>query len=219
MDRLRSLVDSDGFRSAILFLILLNAFAMGLEAVPAAADRYETALEWVFLISQVVFVAEIAARWLVASKGEFFRDSWNRFDFVVVALSLVPAVGEFALVARVFRVLRVLRIVSVSGVLWGSTLRQEVGPRAVLLALLLVLLSGYVFALAGFHLFGDTRPEWGSLAQSIVSLARGLAPIGLMQAATSSEVVLAFHGVFWLSLLSIGVNLGASLRMSRRVSS
>jgi hypothetical protein len=39
MQHIRTLVASDGFRSAILFLIVLNAFAMGLEATPEAADR------------------------------------------------------------------------------------------------------------------------------------------------------------------------------------
>ncbi len=49
MHRLRSLVASNGFRSTILFLIIVNAFAMGLEASPAAVAQYATALEWVFL--------------------------------------------------------------------------------------------------------------------------------------------------------------------------
>jgi voltage-gated sodium channel len=220
VQRLRLLVTSDGFRSAILFLILLNAFAMGLEASPDAADGYQTALEWVFLVSQVIFVAEIAARWLVTPRGEFFRDSWNRYDFVIVALSLMPAVGEFVLVARILRVLRVVRIVSVSDALWGSVLRRHSGLRAVTLALVLVLLSGYVFALAGFHLFGDDLPQWASLAQSVSSLVRSLTPGGLAAALKSSSALLVFHAVFYVALLSIAVNLGASLlRTSRGASS
>lgn len=111
MHGLRSLVASAGFRSTILFLIVVNAFAMGLEAVPDAATEYGAALDWVFLVSQVIFVLEILARWRVASR-QFFNESWNRFDFVAVALSFMPAIGELALVARIFRVLRVLRIVS-----------------------------------------------------------------------------------------------------------
>lgn len=210
MHGLRSLVTSDAFRSTILFLILLNAFAMGLEAIPDAAAQYGAVLDWVFLVSQIIFVLEILARWRVAGR-EFFKESWNRFDFIVVALSLMPAVGEFALIARIFRVLRVLRSVSVGDVLLASVLRRDAGLRAIVLAICLLLLSGYVFALTGFHLFGEARPEWSSLANSVASLVRGLTPEGLAMAAAGGADLLIFHCVFSLALLAIVVNLGISL--------
>lgn len=215
MERLRQLVESNGFRSIILFLIVLNAFAMGMEATPDAADKYATALDWVFLVSQVVFVVEIALRWLVA-RDRFFRDSWNRFDFIVVALSLTPAIGEFALIARIFRILRLLRIVSVSEVLLGSLLRQDAGLRAALLATLLIAISGYIFALAGFHLFGDELPQWSSLAQSSATLARSFTPAGFVDVLNSGVGLLAFHIVFHVVVLSMLVNLLVSLTRTFR---
>lgn len=215
MEPLRRLVESNGFRSTILFLIVLNAFAMGMEATPGALEKYATLLEWVFLVSQVVFVAEIAARWLVA-RGRFFRDSWNVFDFVVVALSLTPAVGEFALIARIFRILRVLRIVSVSEVLLGSWLRQDAGLRAALLATFLIAISGYIFALAGFHLFGDQLPEWRSLAHSTASLAGSFTSGGVAAALAYGGAVLAFHIAFYVVVLSTVVNLIVALTRTFR---
>jgi len=215
VERLRQLVESNGFRSTILFLIVLNAFAMGMEATPGAVDKYGTMLEWVFLVSQVVFVAEIAARWLVA-RDQFFRDSWNTFDFVVVALSLTPAIGEFALIARIFRVLRLLRIVSVSEVLLGSLLRKDAGLRAALLAIFLVGISGYMFALAGFHLFGDDLPQWNSLAHSVATLAGSFTPSGFAVAINNGGAVLAFHIVFYLVVLSTVVNLVVSTTRTLR---
>lgn len=216
MQRLRQLVESDGFRSTILFLIVLNAFAMGMEATPGAVDKYATALEWVFLVSQAVFVAEIAARWLVAPPAQFFRDSWNRFDFAVVALSLMPAIGGFALIARIFRVLRVLRIVSVSEVLLGSLLRQDAGLRAVLLATFLVVISGYIFALAGFHLFGDSLPEWSSLAHSVATLIRSFTPAGLTDAVSDGGAIRAFHAAFYFVVMFTIVNLAVSVMRTLR---
>jgi voltage-gated sodium channel len=216
VQRLRQLVDSNGFRSTILFLIVLNAFAMGMEATPAALDKYATVLEWVFLVSQVVFVVEIALRVLVATPAQFFRDSWNRFDFAVVALSLMPAIGDFALIARILRVLRLLRIVSVSDVLFGSLLRQDEGSQATLLAAFLVLISGYIFALAGFHLFGDAMPEWGSLANSTATLAGSFTPAGLASAIVHGGAILVFHVAFYLVVLSTVANLIVSLVHSFR---
>lgn len=215
MHYIRSLVASDGFRGAILFLIVLNAFAMGLEATPAAADRYATLLEWVFLISQCVFVVEIALRWIAAGR-EFFRDSWNRFDFIVVALSLTPALGEFALVARVFRVLRVLRIVSVSDVLLGSVLRNEGSAKPVLLSLLLVLLTSYVFALTGFYVFGDGHEGWASLIGSAATLFGTVLPQGFENVAAAGVGVLAFCTAFYLVLVSIAANLVRRIRQGAR---
>jgi voltage-gated sodium channel len=215
VERLRQLVESNVFRSTILFLIVINGIAMGLEATPDAAEKYDTLLYWVFMVSQVVFVAEIAARWLVA-RNEFFRDSWNRFDFIVVALSLLPAIGEFALIARILRILRVLRIVSVSDVLLGSLLRQDAGLRAALLATFLIAISGYIFALAGFHLFGDELPQWSSLALSSATLVHSFAPNGFAAAVQGGGAVLAFHIVFYLVVLSTVVNLAVSLTRTFR---
>ena len=211
MHKLRMLVASDGFRGTILFLIVLNAIAMGLEATPAANERYGSILEWVFMISQVVFVAEILARWVAAPRGEFFGDSWNRFDFAVVALSLTPAIGDFALVARVFRILRVMRIASVSDVLLGKVLKQDSGLRAILLAVLLSLLGLYVFALSGFHLFGETSWQWDSLAHSASTLIHSFTPEGFSSALVSSPALCAFHVAFYLTLACVLINLGVSL--------
>ncbi len=65
---LRWLVASDAFRGTILSLIVVNAFALGLEATPDAAARYAPLLDWVFLTCQVVFVAELLLRWLAAGR-------------------------------------------------------------------------------------------------------------------------------------------------------
>ncbi|MHB1291616.1 MAG: ion transporter [Sulfuricella sp.] len=51
-----------------------------------------------------VFVAEIILR-LYVHRRAFWRDPWSVFDFAVVAIALLPATGQFA----VLRALRVLR--------------------------------------------------------------------------------------------------------------
>jgi voltage-gated sodium channel len=63
---------------------------------------------------QAAVVVELAIRLAAfgARPWRFFLDGWNVFDFGVVALSLLPAAGPFATVARLARVLRVARVVS-----------------------------------------------------------------------------------------------------------
>jgi hypothetical protein len=60
-------------------------------------------------------------------------------------------------------------------------------------------------------LFGDTLPDWSSLARSVVSLARSFTPSGFAAAWQARSGLLMFHALFYLSLLSIVVNLGVSL--------
>ena len=44
--------------------------------------------------------------------GRYFGDGWNLFDFSIILLSLIPATGDMALIARLARLMRVLRLIS-----------------------------------------------------------------------------------------------------------
>ncbi|MDO6575389.1 ion transporter, partial [Staphylococcus pasteuri_A] len=57
-----------------------------------------------------IFVVELALK-LVAQGAGFFRRPWNLFDFVIVAISLIPAAQGLS-VLRALRILRVLRVLS-----------------------------------------------------------------------------------------------------------
>jgi voltage-gated sodium channel len=108
----RTITEDDRFRSAMLGLIVLNALCLGVEAVPELEDHYTELLDWILAVSQAVFVIEIALR-ITAHHPRprtFFADSWNRFDFLIVAASLLPAVGSATLAARALRVLRIVRL-------------------------------------------------------------------------------------------------------------
>src|SRR5512139_3100339 len=103
---LQTAVSGARFHRAVLVLILANAALIGVEtsaAMMAAYGPWLVALNWLF---QAAFVAEISCRVLALGRRwlTFFRDGWNTFDFVVVGLSLVPAIGPIATVARLARV-------------------------------------------------------------------------------------------------------------------
>ena len=163
------------FHDAILVLIVVNGLSAGLEAIPTVVDQYEHLLFWVFAISQVVFVAEIGIRLLAYRPAlrNFFRDGWNTFDFTIVVVSLLPAIGGLTLVARLFRLLRLLRVVSMS-----DALRHLAGRRSSLaFVAALFFLSVYILAIAGFHLFGAAIPDaWGDLGRALLSLSSLASP-------------------------------------------
>ena len=61
-----------------------------------------------------IFVLEALLKMVASSPRVvgYFRDGWNVFDFLVVALALIPVTGQFATIARLVRLLRVMRLVS-----------------------------------------------------------------------------------------------------------
>ena len=93
------------------------------------------------------------------------------FDFAVVAASLLPQVGAFAMVARLARLLRVTRMVSAFPelrLIVGTMIRSipSMGHVIVLLSLLL-----YMYAVLGFHFFREADPaRWGSLGRRSVDV-------------------------------------------------
>ena len=166
---LKRFLNRAAVRHTVLALILLNAVVLGLETSDALMASHGT---WLLLLDQAmlsVFVLEIGLR-IVAWRGAFFRDPWNVFDFLVVAIALIPASGPFA-VLRALRVLRVLRVLSIV-----PSMRRVVGgllaavPGLSSIALVLLLLF-YVFGVIATQLFGDQFADWfGTLGRSLYTL-------------------------------------------------
>lgn len=211
-DALARLAASEAFQGASLALIALNALCMGAEAVPGLADLWGDWLFGVFALSQVWFVFEIGVRLLAhwpRLRG-FFADGWNTFDFVIVLLSLLPAVGSVALIARVLRVARLLRLVSGVGLLRGFV-RGGLGRGTHLAAAtMLYALLLYCFALIGFHAFGTRLPEaWGNLGTALAQAG------GLLVFQGGAELVaIGAGGVGFLACLYV-LHAGLAWRLVR----
>ena len=116
-------------------------------------------------ICLAIFVVELVLKLLVY-RLRFFRDGWNIFDFVIVAVSLVPAAQSLS----VLRILRILRVVSVA-----PRLRRVVegfitalpGMASVFLLMGIIF---YIGSVISTQLFSTDFPKWfGSLAQSAYS--------------------------------------------------
>jgi voltage-gated sodium channel len=154
---------------AIIALILVNAAILGLETSAIVMDGLGQLLVTLDRVILAVFVVEIAIR-LYVHRLSFWRDPWSVFDFLVVAIALIPATGPFA-VLRALRVLRVLRLLSMV-----PSMRKVVGallaaiPGLGSIALVLCILY-YVFAVIATNLFAAAYPEWfGTLGRSLYTL-------------------------------------------------
>jgi voltage-gated sodium channel len=169
MTRLKSLVESARFQRFIIVVIVINAITLGLETSPTAIAAAGDLLLALDRIALTIFVVEIALKLLVY-RHNFFRDGWNIFDFLVVAITLAP-LGEGVSVLRALRILRALRLVSVVPSMRkvvSALLRAIPGMTSVLTLLLLVF---YVAAVMTTKLFAASFPEWfGSIGASLYTL-------------------------------------------------
>ena len=212
---LERLVESPSFIGFTQALIVINAVALGIEAMPAVGEPYEAALGWLFSASTAWFVVEIGLRF-AATGGHvrrFFANGWNSFDFAIVMLSLIPLAGGVAIVARLLRLLRLLRLVSGLSLLRGFVAGTLTWTAHLGAGLLLLALSIYMFALAGFHLAGGVLaelPQWSTLGPAITSVMAWLLPFappplpaeGLQ--GQTFLVMLALAHIAWLALLARG---------------
>ena len=167
--RLACWIEQPGLQHLLIALILINAVVLGLETSPSIMAAWGSWLVAADRAILAIFVVEIILR-LLAHRLAYFRDPWNVFDFLVVAIALVPASGPLA-VLRALRVLRVLRLITlvpsmkrvVSGLL--SAL-PGLGSVAAIIGLIF-----YVAAVIATKLFAADFPEWfGSLGASAFTL-------------------------------------------------
>ena len=168
-------VESRAFRAGIIALIILNGIVIGAATSDSVVDH---AGEWLRRLDDIIlwiFVAEVilklSAVWPHPSR--YFRDPWNDFDFAVVALSLIPATGQFATVARLLRLLRVMRLISAIPELRliVSTLLRSLPSMGHVVLLMSIVF--YIYGVAGYHIFHDHDPQhWGTLGLALLTLFR-----------------------------------------------
>ncbi|HED34648.1 MAG TPA: ion transporter [Gammaproteobacteria bacterium] len=173
--KIQTFINSSQFEKSIIGLILLNAIILGLETDAMILASYG---EWLELIQNIILLAFIIEAILKISAVAprlklYFANGWNLFDFSVIVLSLVPATGELAMIARLARLLRVLRLTSTMPELRliVTTLMRSIPSMGHIMLLMSIIF--YVYAIAGYHLFHAHDPQhWGSLGIAILSLFR-----------------------------------------------
>jgi len=171
----RRVAESAAFRHTILAIIGLAAILVGVETYGGVVDEIRPTLDLVNQLIIIAFVVELVVR--IAACGHrpwaFFRDPWNVFDFVIVAVCLLPMDGEFAAVARLARVLRVLRLVSTVPRLQVIVSSLFNAIPSIFYVMLLLALLFYVYGVSGTVLFGTNDPwHFGTLHVSLLSLFR-----------------------------------------------
>ena len=119
-----------------------------------------------------IFTVELGIK-LYVYKKQFFKDGWNIFDFIIVAISWVPTGGVFSSF-RVFRILRTLRALR----LITQLEKLRVIVQAIIdsipnvsWACVLLMIIFYIFAIMGTTLFAQDFPiAFGTLGKSLFTM-------------------------------------------------
>jgi voltage-gated sodium channel len=210
----RRIADHPAFQNGILAVIVLNALLIGLATDAELLARHRPLLGGLNTLVQVLFVIEITIRLVAYAPrvDRFFADGWNVFDFTVVALSLLPAVGPFATVARLARLFRALRLVSAVPELRliVSTMVRSIPSMGHVILLLGVIL--YVYAVLGVHLFREVDPaRWGGLGRAGLTLFEILTLEGWVEVQEASFAATPWAWVFYVSYVIIAVFVAVNL--------
>ncbi|MEI7738057.1 MAG: ion transporter [Burkholderiaceae bacterium] len=167
--KIENFVAHHWIQTGIVVLIIINALLLGMETSESIMDVYGPELHLLDHAILGIFICEIAL--LMLARGlNFFKDPWCVFDFVVIAIALIPA-SEALAVLRSLRVLRVLRLINkvqsmrkvVKGLLGSlASLGSVIG---------LMLIVFYVSAVISTNLFAKEFPDWfGNLGASFFTL-------------------------------------------------
>ena len=169
------LVNGRYFNPLIIALIILNGIVIGAETSETLNAAYS---DWFHLLNRLILgvfiieaVLKITAVW--PTPGRYFKDGWNLFDFSIVVLSLIPATGELAMVARLLRLLRVVRLISAIPELRliVSTLIRSLPSMGHVIMLMSIIF--YIYGVMGYHLFHEHDPvHWDTLGLGLLTLFR-----------------------------------------------
>ncbi len=175
---LKKVVDGKLFQGIILFVIIFNAAIMGVETIQGLPSGVYGAIALINTVCLWIFIAEIIIK-LLAYGLDYFKDPWNWFDMIIVAVSMVSGLPFMA----AFRAVRVFRVLKSLKALRGTKLIGHVRHLQVIIAAIvnsipsimwtgiLLLLIYYIFALIGVNLFGEAFPDWfGSLGKAMYTL-------------------------------------------------
>lgn len=166
--------DNKAFELFVIGVIIFSSLMIGIQTYEL--DPWvDGGIRFLDYAVTLFFVLEISIRMAAEDRlRDFFKKGWNVFDFIIVAISLIPLDdSEYAMIARMLRLFRVMRLIS-----FIPELRVLVSalisalPRMGYVALLMFIIF-YLYAVVGNLLYANLNPVlWGDLGVSLLTLFR-----------------------------------------------
>lgn len=196
------IVERPAFEYTIIALIIATGILLGLGTFPGLEISYGELMHWGNQIILGLFIVEALLKMLAKAPrvDDYFRDGWNVFDFLVIIVALVPATGDYAMIARLARLLRVLRLISAVRELRMIVAALVRSIPSVGHVILLMSIIVYIYAIIGYQLFHQHDPKhWGSLGISVLTLFNIITLEGWT---IVMETAMELHSWSWLYFVS-----------------
>ena len=169
MQSIKKIIENKYFVTFITIVIIINAITLGLETSPEIKAEFGVILSLIDKIALTIFTIELITKILVY-KLRFFKDGWNVFDFLIVAVSLIPASGPFS-VLRAFRIFRTLRLLSIVPSMKRIIQAIFISIPGILSVGTIIILIFYISSVLTTTFFGEKFYEWfGTIGNSMYTL-------------------------------------------------
>ena len=207
INQCQRLVDSKWFEPAIIAIIVANSLILGLETSKTLEERFGDQMHLGNQVALGIFIVEAIIKMvaLAPRSYRYFKDGWNVFDFIIIVAALIPATGQFAVIARLARLLRALRLISAVRelrLIISALVRSipSVGHVMVLMGIIV-----YIYAIMGYHFFHAHDPEnWGSLGLSLLTLFNIITLEGWIEVMATAMELNGYSWIYFVSFVVVG---------------
>lgn len=175
----KEIAESSQFNNFIIAMIILVGILVGLETEKSIVNSYGFFINALDRVILFIFTVEIVIKMVAegSKPWNYFRDSWNQFDFWIVFLSLIapilPIDTSFLPILRLVRIFRVIRLVTVIPnlrLLVRTFLRSL---SSVFYIGLFLLLLFYIYGTMAVIFFGENDPiHFRNIPLAVLSLFR-----------------------------------------------
>ena len=169
MHSIKKILENKYFVTFITIVIIINAITLGLETSSKIKAEFGVILSLIDRVALTIFTIELISK-IAVYKLRFFKDGWNIFDFLIVAVSLIPASGPFS-VLRAFRIFRTLRLLSIVPSMKRIIQAIFISIPGILSVGTIIILIFYISSVLTTTFFGEKFYEWfGTIGNSMYTL-------------------------------------------------
>lgn len=199
MEAIRRFIFSPKFEAYVVTIIIMNSVFLGIGTMEYMQRNYGEILDYIDSLFVLIFTIELAFK-LYFLRGAFFKNGWNVFDFIVVAIPLLSSIKQLSILRalRILRLMRLLHFIPRFQKVVDSFLISLPGIAGIFSLLMLIF---YTFGVMGTALFGRDHPQFfGSLGASLFTVMQ-VATIGGW--ADTARTVMETHPLGWMYFVSI----------------
>jgi voltage-gated sodium channel len=190
------------FELFMMSIIILSAMLIGIDTFNLD-PFYQNIIFTLDRFITIIFVMEIIMRISAYDKPlHFFKDGWNVFDFVIVAVSLIPIDNNDSALARLLRIFRILRLITILPELKEILNALFRSAKSIGYVMILMFIIFYIYAVTGTIFFEDSKSGyWDDLGVAMLTLFQIMTLEGWTDIMMESMETHPYSWVFFVSFI------------------